>query len=505
MAILSKMGYSFLVDSNFIHHLERNSAMTAEHVQTLIDNFAQKLQSQATELKALVQKGDLHEFENQLVRQTDDLYNELAQTLVEDVAQTPEMEETARVLAKKKGMGSVRRTTVKLQLRTGCQVPVTSWYAERSRPKGRRKKKKQRRGPNGSGCHLFMEYWGCIHRASPGYYSYATQLCVLCPSFEIAVRVLNEQGIEASYKRIRLLADKVAGRALANRIQSVLKPGESLKGKRVLISVDGGRTRTRLNKEKDENNTHPSFDTPWKEPKLFVIHTVNDDGSMCAADLPIYDATMGNADACFDLLAEYLKAMQIKQAREVLVIADGAPWIWDRARSMLKRLGVRVSKITETVDYYHACQHLWQVIDRLVHLKIQEQKTLYNRLKKDLWEGKVKPLCKKISRLANDRSYVTNGLNYFRKAPCRFQYHRLQQKNWPCGSGIVESAIRRVINLRFKSPSTFWNKDSVERFIFLRAVLMAGRWIIMIQNLMTNIQFPKNMGNHRNFFNKFEL
>ena len=76
--------------------------MTAEHVQSLIDNFAQNLQSQVSEMKALLQDGNLYEFENQLARQTDDLYNELAQSLIDEVGQTPEMDEKARKIAQKK-------------------------------------------------------------------------------------------------------------------------------------------------------------------------------------------------------------------------------------------------------------------------------------------------------------------------------------------------------------------------------------------------------------------
>lgn len=77
--------------------------MTTEHMQTLIENFNQKLQAQVAEMKAHLHAGDLREFENQLARQTDALYNELAQTLIEEAAQTPEMEEKARKLAQKKG------------------------------------------------------------------------------------------------------------------------------------------------------------------------------------------------------------------------------------------------------------------------------------------------------------------------------------------------------------------------------------------------------------------
>ena len=77
--------------------------MSTEPVQTVIDTFEEKLQSRIAEMKALLLAGNLHEFENQLTRQTDDLYNELAQTLLEDVAQNPEMKDTARILAQKKG------------------------------------------------------------------------------------------------------------------------------------------------------------------------------------------------------------------------------------------------------------------------------------------------------------------------------------------------------------------------------------------------------------------
>ena len=64
------------------------------------------------------------------------------------------------------------------------------------------------------------------------------------------------------------------------------------------------------------------------------------------------------------------------------------------------------------------------------------------------------------------------------------QYYLLRKDKLPCGSGIVESAIRRVINLRFKCPSTFWKQENVEKLIFLRAIFLAGRWKIMINNLI---------------------
>lgn len=42
------------------------------------------------------------------------------------------------------------------------------------------------------------------------------------------------------------------------------------------------------------------------------------------------------------------------------------------------------------------------------------------------------------------------------------------------GSGAVESAIRRVINLRLKGPSIFWRGPNAERVLHMRAYLKAG-------------------------------
>ena len=58
------------------------------------------------------------------------------------------------------------------------------------------------------------------------------------------------------------------------------------------------------------------------------------------------------------------------------------------------------------------------------------------------------------------------------------RYQHFKQQGLPVGSGHVESAIRRVINLRLKAPGTFWKEDRAEYFLFLRAQFISGRWLI---------------------------
>jgi hypothetical protein len=47
------------------------------------------------------------------------------------------------------------------------------------------------------------------------------------------------------------------------------------------------------------------------------------------------------------------------------------------------------------------------------------------------------------------------------------------------GSGAMESAIRRGVNLRLKGAGIFWHKASAEAMLLLRAYYKAGRWNLL--------------------------
>src|SRR5215212_8130735 len=55
------------------------------------------------------------------------------------------------------------------------------------------------------------------------------------------------------------------------------------------------------------------------------------------------------------------------------------------------------------------------------------------------------------------------------------EYAALAQAGLPFGSGAIESAVRRVINLRLKGAGIFWHKPSAEAMLLLRCFAKAGR------------------------------
>ena len=56
------------------------------------------------------------------------------------------------------------------------------------------------------------------------------------------------------------------------------------------------------------------------------------------------------------------------------------------------------------------------------------------------------------------------------------RYPTFRRRGIPCGSGAIESTIRRVINLRLKSNATYWLEENAEGVFVIRALLLCDRW-----------------------------
>ena len=103
----------------------------------------------------------------------------------------------------------------------------------------------------------------------------------------------------------------------------VLSPGENVSGLRVVISVDGGRTRTREYSGMQNEKGNDCYTTPWREPKLFVITTLDKDGKADEKRLPIYGCRF-EEDAVLELLKEYFGTLRHSSFRQAQYGAVGS-------------------------------------------------------------------------------------------------------------------------------------------------------------------------------------
>ncbi len=84
----------------------------------------------------------------------------------------------------------------------------------------------------------------------------------------------------------------------------------------------------------------------------------------------------------------------------------------------------------------------------------------------------------KLAEAAGWPKDVEQPLEYLIKhaAAGHMEYQNCRRRGLPQGSGAIESAIRRVINLRLKGPGLMWQEENAEAALALRAAAVTERW-----------------------------
>lgn len=316
----------------------------------------------------------------------------------------------------------------------------------------------------------------------------AVAVCVTAPSFEMASDLLKKDKLNFDAKQLSRLTESLGERLLKNRVHGTLEGGESLKGKRVFLTCDGGRSRQRKKKRgrKRAGLKRTGYSGDWVEPKLFVILVLKANGQIERQIAPHVDGTL-EVEAFMKLLSAYLKPLEIQKAQEVVICGDGAPWIWQRLPELLRQLGVASGSIHESLDYTHAKQNLHELYGKLS--KKAQAQVDFSQWKTWLWEGKLGKIEETLLQLGiskKSKAYK-KYLSYFKENEKRMHYQEFQNAQRPTGSGVIESAIRRVINLRIKACGSFWKKEKMIIMIYLRAQLLYGRWHCLQQNFCKTI------------------
>ena len=357
--------------------------------------------------------------------------------------------------------------------------------------------KHTKRGKNGSGLYPVLRALGIADRVTPATREEIALYTVQASSYNEAVEILARKGISIGSSALQRIAcataaDDISLRdaALSSAMNIPVPSDGPLAGKRVVISVDGGRIRTRVNKNgrRTEKGTH-RFYTPWREPRVIVIDLLNDDGGSDSFSLPLYDTLIDDADATFNLIIGYLRLLGAAYAEIIEFVSDGAEWIWDRVDQMALLAEIDSSMFVKVLDFYHGSEHLYEAIELLTYLSKKERKKLYKRLRHILRHDPngITKVINKLNQLVKKPNInkMKDAIKYFEKHIDHMQYAIVKEMSLPIGSGLVESAVRRVINLRFKAPGTFWKEGVVQGLMHLRAFFKAGRWDEMMKRILT--------------------
>lgn len=441
----------------------------ARHIQEVLDELRQMQQR-----PQLVTSPDaLEALEREIRQRTDRLGSllvgqHLQQALDSDTLQA-EQEQLVRQWPKPlKNDGKV---TVMIRTVQGLAVPVRLTYYRRQ---GQR-----RAGKRDAGVYAGLVLLGIYDRCTPALASEVSLLAAMLGSLAEAQDVLAARGVELDTKTVRLIAYRYAARARLEQQIERTAFEDTVAGRRVVISSDGGRLRLRETKRGPKTKKgRRRYTGAWREPKVLIVYVVDAEGKQESRFAPFIDATLKGPDAVFALLRTYLQRLEITQADHVLFIADGAPWIWKRVPLLVQALGLAAAQVHELLDFYHAVQHLGQVAALRKDWSAKARTRWCTQQRRLLMRGEVEQVITAVRDLCRGRNSkaIRKHREYFIKNQHRMAYAQLMALKLPIGSGAIESAVRRVVNLRLKGPSLFWCRASAEAILLLRSYYKAGRW-----------------------------
>jgi hypothetical protein len=413
--------------------------------------------------------------------------------LLSDVAFCHDKRQLAREALVKK-MRSRGQATVMINSIFGALQTKTTHWVEHLR--GRRGPCRTKRRNGGTGVYPVLWMLGVYDRCTPALQAEISRAMTLCGSGAEACALLDTRGISLAPKQVGRIAYSVGKRALVARdhlldhADAIPEQDRLFAGKRIAVALDGGRYRARINHTAGRRTVkgRRGFETPWREPKGFIVYVLDDNGHMDKRFKPLCDFITAGPDDLCALLKKYLYAYGGYEATEVVFLGDGAHWIWNRVWELSEVLQAQGVFVTEVLDFYHVVEHLHALSALPQRWTERKRKMWVKRQRRALKVGDASDGLTAIEALAaeveptNRKAFIREQEYFAGDNASRILYADFKAEGLPIGSGAIESAIRRVINQRVKSNGIFWKPENAEAVMHMRAQLKTFRFDDMIHH-----------------------
>ncbi|MDQ6928926.1 MAG: ISKra4 family transposase [Actinomycetota bacterium] len=213
-----------------------------------------------------------------------------------------------------------------------------------------------------------------------------------------------------------------------------------------------------------------------RETKLAVVFTqtkLDDDGRPVRdPESSTYLATLEPAESFGRLMAAEARRRGAERAATVVVLGDGAPWIWNLASR-------HYPQAIQIVDLFHAREHLHALHLDIAVALVDKGKTWIDGRLAELDDGNITDLVSAFAALDltdTQRADVDKKLAYFETNAHRMRYRRFRELGLFVGSGVVEAGCRSVIAQRLKQSGMRWTTRGATGIATLRCEHASHRW-----------------------------
>jgi len=301
---------------------------------------------------------------------------------------------------------------------------------------------------------------------SPGLRRAIGRLGALLPFAQAADALAEVAGVQTAASTVRGVTEAVGRRREAELAATVaaawregLPPVEAPAPTRLYVAMDGVRIL--------------GTGGEGKEAKVGVVRPeANAASGAVTAAAASYVASFAAADGFGRRLAVEAHRRGLETASEVVVLGDGAEWIWNLATE-------HFPAATQIVDWYHASERIWALGRAHYGEGTAKTRAWVERQLARLAAGEVAALVPAWRRLrcrGPAAAVRDEQVTYFTNQAGRMAYAWYRARGLDIGSGMVESAGKLVIGAREKGPGMRWSVPGAQAVANVRVLLLNDQW-----------------------------
>src|SRR5947208_2492197 len=152
----------------------------------------------------------------------------------------------------------------------------------------------------------------------------------------------------------------------------------------------------------------------------------------------------------------------VLSSEELVVLGDGAHWIWNIAQTHFPRA-------IQILDWYHASEYVWNAASAIWGEASPERASWAQAQLDKLWESKVQAVLLELERWRERGEAVEAALSYYTEHQGRMDYALYRARGMQIGSGNVESACKQLVSRRLKQAGMIWGAGGAEAVATVRA------------------------------------
>jgi len=270
----------------------------------------------------------------------------------------------------------------------------------------------------------------------------------------------------------------------ARQARTTSQPSEATKQERIerlYIELDGVLARLRRGSVPMEEQERKRPGDVYREVKVGAVFeaTHGPERSGLAPGVFVdqagpkhYVARRAKAEDFGKLLYTLAVTHGLEQTRQLVVLGDGASWIWHLVAE-------HFPGAVQIVDLWHAREHVWKVARAVFGANTPQASAWAEHACGLLVEGKIEDLVEEIvvllpvpPELGASRSVPDIERDYFISNAGRMRYPAFREQGMHVGSGIAAAGCKTVVSTRAKRTGMRWTSEGLDAVLAVRTAVL---------------------------------